>query len=77
MRGIIENGQLVDLTPSNFNDVKIGDVVLVQWKENYLLHLVKEIADDELLIGNNLGKINGWVTADSVIAKVSKVFDKD
>jgi hypothetical protein len=40
-------------------EVKPDDVVLVAWKGNYLLHLVKESTANQLLIGNNLGKING------------------
>lgn len=40
--------------------VREDDVVLVAWKGNHLLHLVKEAAPDQLLIGNNLGKIDGW-----------------
>jgi len=45
-------------------------MVLVAWKGSYLLHLVKEATDDQLLIGNNLGKINGWVARCAVIGKV-------
>jgi hypothetical protein len=66
MRGRIESGQLVTLAPVDPARVRVGDVVLVQWKGNYLLHLVKEINGDQLLIGNNLGKTNGWVSAQAV-----------
>ena len=40
--------------------------VLVQWKGNHLLHLVKRIEGDRILIGNNVGKDNGWITHDAV-----------
>jgi hypothetical protein len=66
MRGRIESGQLVTLAPVGPAAVRAGDVVLVQWKGNYLLHLVKEVNGDQLLIGNNLGKTNGWVSAKAV-----------
>lgn len=61
MRGRIESGQQVTLAPVPPAAVTVGDVVLVRWKGNYLLHLIKESERDRLLIGNNLGKTNGWV----------------
>jgi hypothetical protein len=70
MRGRIESGQLVTLAAARPEDVRADDVVLVEWKGNFLLHLVKEVLGDQLLIGNNLGKINGWVAASAVVGKV-------
>lgn len=75
MRGRIESGQLVTLVPATGVDVSVDDAVLVEWKGNYLLHLVKEIDGDRLLIGNNLGKVNGWVLRSAVIGKVVAVGD--
>ena len=46
MRGRIESGQLVTLAPVDPAAVAVGDVVLVAWKGNYLLHLIKEIRAD-------------------------------
>jgi len=66
MGGRIECGQLVTLAPVDPATVQAGDVVLVQWKGNYLLHLVKEVSGDQFLIGNNLGKTNGWASAQAV-----------
>lgn len=73
MRGRIESGQLTTISPVDPADVKADDVVLVAWKGNYLLHLVKEAAGNQLLIGNNLGKISGWVNRNAVIGKVTEV----
>jgi hypothetical protein len=73
MRGRIESGQLVTLAPVKASEVNVDDVVLVEWRGNYLLHLVKEIKDDQLLIGNNIGKVNGWVAASAVVGKVVAV----
>jgi hypothetical protein len=73
MRGRIESGQLVTLAPVDPADVRVDDVVLVAWQGNFLLHLVKEVRDGELLIGNNLGKVNGWVPASAVVGKVVAV----
>ena len=70
MRGRIESGQLVTLAPVSPSEVRVNDAVLVEWRGNYLLHLVKEIQGDQLLIGNNIGKVNGWVQATAVIGKV-------
>lgn len=73
MRGRIESGQLVTIKPASFADVEIDDVVFIKWKGNYLLHLVKEKADDQILVGNNLGKINGWAPANSILGRVINV----
>ncbi len=73
MRGRIESGQLVTLVPADGRDVSVGDAVLVRWKGNFLLHLVVEIADDRLLIGNNLGRVNGWVSTEDVLGRVESV----
>jgi hypothetical protein len=73
MRGRIESGQLVTLAPAVPSEVRVDDVVLVEWKGNFLLHLVKEVQRDQLLIGNNLGKVNGWVPAAAVAGRVIAV----
>jgi hypothetical protein len=75
MRGRIESGQFVTLAPVNPSDVSVDDVVLVEWRGNYLLHLVKEVQADQLLIGNNLGKVNGYVPSSAVFGKVISVRD--
>jgi hypothetical protein len=75
MRGRIESGQLVTIAPVDPADVRVDDVVLVEWRGNFLLHLVKEIQGDQILIGNNLGKVNGWVPASAVVGKVIAVAD--
>ena len=75
MRGRIESGQLVILAPVDPAGIRADDVVLVAWKGGFLLHLVKEVANGRLVIGNNLGKVNGWVDATAVLAKVVAVED--
>lgn len=75
MRGRIESGQLVTLAPVDPSDVRVDDVVLVAWQGNFLLHLVKEVQGDQFLIGNNIGKVNGWVPASAVIGKGVAVED--
>jgi hypothetical protein len=73
MRGRIASGQLVTLAPVEPSEVRVDDVVLVEWRGNFLLHLVKEAQGGQLLIGNNLGKVNGWVAAAAVVGKVVAV----
>jgi hypothetical protein len=75
MRGRIESGQLVTIAPIDPAFVNVDDVVLVAWRGSFLLHLVKEAKDEQLLIGNNVGKINGWVPRSAVIGKVIAVED--
>ncbi|HKQ75720.1 MAG TPA: hypothetical protein VJ810_18630 [Blastocatellia bacterium] len=75
MRGRIESGQLVTIAPVQPHEIMIGDVVFVKWKGNYILHLVKDIQGANILIGNNLGKENGWASRDDVCGKVMEVSD--
>jgi len=69
MRGRIEDNQLITLEPVDPAQVIVDDVVFIRWKGNYILHIVKEIDGDKLLIGNNLGRINGWATRADVIGR--------
>lgn len=75
MRGKIESGQLVTLEHFTEQSLVLEDVIFIRWKGNYLLHLVKEIKGDSILIGNNLGKTNGWISRQDVLAIVTKVED--
>src|SRR5690349_13350817 len=73
MRGRIEDGQRVTLGPVDPTEVTTGDVVLVRWKGGVLLHLVKEAQGDRLFIGNNLGRVNGWVSRQAVVGRLVQV----
>ena len=75
MRGRIESGQLITLAPLDDTPLAAGEVVLIAWKGSHILHLVLEVADQKLLIGNNLGKVNGWAEASAVIGRVIAVED--
>lgn len=70
MRGLIEDGDEVTLEPVAPGEVGVGDVVFVRWKGGFLLHLVKEANAGEILIGNNLGKINGWARREDVLGRM-------
>ncbi|MCB9759538.1 MAG: hypothetical protein H6739_06830 [Alphaproteobacteria bacterium] len=64
MRPKVESGATVTLEPTTVNEVQVGDIVLCRVKGNVMLHLVKALrgSDDKrsALIGNNVGRINGW-----------------
>lgn len=66
MRGRVNDGDRVTLAPADPEQVEVGDVVLVRVNGNILLHLIKAKNDGRFLIGNNRGKINGWVGPNSV-----------
>jgi hypothetical protein len=70
MRGRIEDGEEVTIVPVDPSEVVVDDVVLVRWKGSALLHLVKELDGDRVLIGNNLGKTNGWASRSDVLGRV-------
>ncbi len=70
MKGIINSGQLITLQSIDLNKIYINDIVFINWKKNYILHIIKDITDEQVLIGNNLGKLNGWISKKDIIAKV-------
>ena len=70
MRGRIESGQRVTIAPVKLEQLAVGNVVFVRWKGGYLLHLVKELRGDDVLVGNNLGRINGWAKKTDVLGVV-------
>jgi SOS-response transcriptional repressor LexA len=61
MTGRVNDGDRVTLVPATPEQLEVGDVVLVRVKGNVLLHLIKATSKGRFLIGNNRGKINGWV----------------
>lgn len=72
MRGRIESGQLV--TIRKFNDeLKVDDIVFLRWKNNYLIHIVSKIDEDNIEISNNLGKINGWAKKSDILGIVINI----
>ena len=75
MRGKIESGQLVTIQTANVDHIQLEDVVFVRWKGNYLLHLVKDIDKDNVLIGNSLGKTNGWISRYDILGVVTNIED--
>jgi hypothetical protein len=73
MAGKIDSGQLCTVVPIVASQLAVGDIVLCKVKGQEYLHLVKAIQGDRFQIGNNKGRINGWVSANSIYGRCIKV----
>lgn len=73
MTGKIESGQLCTVEPVIEHTLKKGDVVLCKVNGNEYLHLIKAIKGNRYQIGNNLGRINGWISLQSIYGKLIRV----
>lgn len=72
MTGKIESGQLCTVEPVK-GDLATGDIVLCKVNGSQYLHLVKAIQGARYQIGNNKGRINGWVGRNCIFGKLVKV----
>lgn len=73
MKGKVNDGDKVTLEPCDPKKLEVGDIVLVRCKGTDYLHLIKAIDRERFLIGNNRGGINGWVGANSIYGKATKI----
>lgn len=73
MTGKIESGQLCTVAPVEAAELRVGDVVLCKVGGREYLHLVKAIQGPRFQIGNNRGRINGWVTAGTIYGRLVRV----
>lgn len=69
MSGKIESGQLCTVEPVAPDTLAKGDIVLCKVKGSHYLHLVKAIQGKRFQIGNNRGKINGWISESSLYGR--------
>lgn len=69
MTGKIESGQLCTVEPVDPAALAVGDIVLCKVNGQEYLHLVKAVQGPRFQIGNNRGKINGWVTANAIFGR--------
>jgi len=72
MSGKIESGQLCTVAPIG-NKPEAGDIVLCKVGGKEYLHLIKSVKGDRFQIGNNKGRINGWVGLNAIFGKLIKV----
>jgi len=74
MKGKIESGQLCTAKPiDDFAAIEPGDIVLCKVRGNQYLHWVKAKRGAQFQIGNNRGRINGWIGSNSVYGKCIRV----
>lgn len=73
MTGKIESGQLCTVEPVESATLKVGDIVLCKVNGSEYLHLIKAMQGERFQIGNNRGRINGWVTAAQIFGKCTRV----
>ena len=74
MSGKIESGQLVTVAPrkGGFNK---GDIVLCKVNGSQYLHLILAVKNDRYQIGNNKGRINGWIGINNIYGGVIDIND--
>lgn len=75
MSGKIESGQLCTVEPVESSTLGVGDIVLCKVNGREYLHLIKAIQGPRFQIGNNRGRVNGWVSAGAIFGKCVKVED--
>ena len=76
MKGKIESGQLCTIEPvADFDSLEKADIVLCKVNGAEYLHLIKAIQGARFQIGNNRGRINGWVGTKAIFGKCVKVED--
>lgn len=73
MKPKVHDGDLVTLEPCDPKQLEVGSIVLVRVGGNDYLHLIKAIDGSRFQIGNNRGRINGWVGAAAIYGRAVKV----
>ncbi len=73
MSGKIESGDLCTVVPADKAELAVGDIVLCKVNGNHYLHLIKAKQGDRFQIGNNKGRINGWIGANGIYGKCVRV----
>ena len=73
MAGKIESGQLCTVEPVDPASVCVGDIVLCKVNGREYLHLVKAIQGQRFQIGNNRGRINGWIGENGIYGKCIRI----
>ena len=73
MSGKIESGPLCTVVPVDPDTLEVGDIVLCKVNRYQYIHLIKAIQGRRFQIGNNRGRINGWITGNSIFGKCVKI----
>jgi len=69
MKGKIETGQLCTVAPVDPARLAVGDIVLCRVHGAECLHLVKTIQGGRFQIGNNRGRVDGWIGAAGIFGR--------
>lgn len=75
MKGKVNDGAKVTLSPCDPSTLKMGDIVLVRVSGNDYLHLIKAINGKRFQIGNNRGGISGWVGPNAIYGLATEIED--
>ena len=75
MVGKIKSGQLCTIEPVAPELLEVSDIVLCKVKGSEYLHLIKAIDGARFQIGNNRGRINGWVGPNAIFGRCVSVED--
>jgi hypothetical protein len=73
MKGKVDDGALVTLSPADPSTLAPDDIVLVRVSGRVYLHLIKAVSGGRFQIGNNRGGINGWVGPSAIYGKAVKI----
>jgi len=74
MRPKIESGALCTVEPIvEASLLAVDDIVLCKVGGAQYLHLIKAIQGPRFQIGNNRGRINGWITRASIYGRLIRV----
>src|SRR5262245_31036717 len=73
MSGKIESGQLCTVEPVDPAELEVGDIVLCKVNGRQYLHLIKAVQGERFQIGNNRGRINGWISHNGVYGKCTRI----
>ena len=72
----IKSGQLCTIEPViDYSRLRVGDIVLCKVRRSLYLHLITAVQDGRFEIGNNHGRINGWVNSDSIFGRLIRIED--
>lgn len=72
MKGRVASGALCTVEPIR-GEIAVDDVVLCKVKGAQYLHLVKARQGERFLISNNVGGVNGWISANAIYGRLTKV----
>jgi hypothetical protein len=78
MREAIKHGQTLTMEPiADPSEIQVRDLVLVQWHQGTIFHIMGDIQGDQYLIINSLGKVNGWVSAKEILGRITAIIEPE